>query len=88
MPVVSNISINANGGYYDRGQPFTEAKWATVFLVYEKEIQSHGRCSTPHLAKLTGICQRSASKEIDYYDSEYCLHKNCVGMVDVGLAHF
>ena len=69
MSVVSTVLQNANGGYYDQGRPFSEAKWASVSRMYELELEAHGECSIRRLALRAKVSNHSARKVIDYYES-------------------
>ena len=61
------VDKNTQGGYYERGRKFGQAKWTTILQTYRTEVDSAGKCTIKHLASLAKIGRNSAIKAIKYH---------------------
>ena len=59
-----DVRTNASGRYYTNGQSFSPDKWKTVVDLYDKEVESAGKCRSRKLTKVAGVSRSSADKAI------------------------
>ena len=64
MPTVCR---NTNGGWYECGKSFSQAKWITTLKQYETLLKVNGKCSVRQLAKEASISKYSANRVIQLY---------------------
>ena len=44
------VEKNKQGGYYEKGKSFGEAKWVEIIAIYQAEVKKAGKCSIDCLA--------------------------------------
>ena len=65
MPTVCR---NSNGGWYENGRSFTQAKWVATLHQYEVLLIKNGGCSVRQLAKAASISVHSAHRVVKLYE--------------------
>ena len=61
------VSINTQGGYYDRGWAFAKSKWVSIIDFYLREIEDFGKCPIWRLRELAQIGEKTARKAVAFY---------------------
>ena len=61
MPTVCR---NSNGGYYECGRSYSQAKWTSALHQYEVLLKEYGQCSIRRLAKEACISVHSAHRVV------------------------
>ena len=60
MPHTNIVLHNEYGGMYNVGRPLGKAKWILIASIYDRELQSHGRCTVRKLAVLASVSKNTA----------------------------
>ena len=64
MPTVCR---NSNGGWYECGKSYSQAKWVSTLHKYEVLLNRYGKCSIRQLAKEASISVHSAHRVVKLY---------------------
>ena len=64
MPTVCR---NSNGGWYESGKSYSQAKWVSTLHKYEVLLNTYGKCSIRQLAKEASISVHSAHRVVKLY---------------------
>ena len=64
MPTVCR---NSNGGWYECGKSFSQAKWISTLQQYETLLKDNANCSVRQLAKAASISIYSAHLVVKLY---------------------
>ena len=64
MPTVCR---NNNGGWYEYGRSYSQAKWRSILHQYEVLLKKNGNCSVRELAKEACISLHSAHRVVKLY---------------------
>ena len=64
MPTVCR---NSNGGWYECGKSYSQAKWISTLHQYEVLLNRYGKCSIRQLAKEASISVYSAHRAVKLY---------------------
>ena len=59
---------NSNGGWYEYGRSYSQAKWISILEQYEEVLKVDGKCSVRKLAKEASISLHSAHRAIKLYE--------------------
>ena len=64
MSRIPTVCRNSNGGYYEDGRRFTQAKWVAILHDYDALLKKNGKCTVRMLAKAACISLHSAHRAI------------------------
>ena len=81
------VCRNRNGGYYESGKSFTQAKWVFILQEYESLLIKNGKCTVCGLAKEVCTSLNSANHVINLYHKELKVMPQCQrghGKRDIG----
>ena len=67
MSSLPTVCRNTNGGWYEYGRSYSQAKWLSILHQYEVLLEENGKCSIRQLAKAASISIHSAHRVVNLY---------------------
>ena len=67
MDKTCTVSMNTQGGYYERGRAFPKSRWVSIIDFYLREIEDFGKCPIWRLKELAKIGEMTARKAVAFY---------------------